>query len=320
MKKSILPVTAALLVCLWSFLSRAGDSDLTAAESQGGKIFTQNCSACHNIEGKTLVGPALKGVSQRRSMDWIFKFVKNPTEVVRSGDKTANELLKQHNNILMPPQNLSDDQIKSVIAFVESGKKYSETAEDVAAKGYVAQQLAAPQKPLKVPLLNDNQGYAPEQPVAFSHKLHAGDNKIACQYCHYGVEKSKHAGIPAVGVCLNCHNVIRRDSPEIAKLKKAFDSGEAIAWVRVHKLPDFVYFSHQRHVAGGKIACQSCHGEVQEMERLQQHSSLNMGWCVNCHRDTQVDVHSPYYSHLKDKNQHKTEADMGGLDCARCHY
>lgn len=320
MKKSVLLVTTALFAFLWSFPSLALDGDLTAAESQGGRIFTQNCSACHNIEGKILVGPALKGISQRRSPDWILKFVKDPGEVVRSGDKTANELLKNHNNILMPPQNLTDDEIKSVIAFVESGEKYSETPEDTTAKGYVPQQLAASPKPVKVPLFNDNQGYAPEQPVAFSHKLHAGDNKIACQYCHYGVDKSRHAGIPAVGVCMNCHGVIRRDSPEIVKVKKAFDDGKGIEWVRVHKLPDFVYFSHQRHVAGGNLACQTCHGPVEQMERLQQHATLNMGWCVNCHRDTNIDVHSPYYSYLKDKSRHKTVADVGGLDCAQCHY
>lgn len=301
-------------------LSSASSAGLSVDEKNGGRIFTQNCSACHVVEGKDLVGPALKGVSKRRSMDWILKFVKNPAEAVRGGDATANELLKKHGNVLMPPQNLTDDEIKAVIAFVESGKSYQETPEDAVAKGYVAQELSADPKPLKVPLLNDNQGYAPEQPIPFSHKIHAGDNQIACQYCHYGAEKSRHAGIPAVDVCLNCHNVVRRDSPEIKKLHKAREEGKAVEWVRIHKLPDFVYFSHQRHVAGGEITCQTCHGEVEKMERLQQHSSLNMGWCVNCHRDTEVDVHSPYYSNIQHKKDQMTAADMGGLDCARCHY
>lgn len=300
--------------------SVAAAGSLNESEKNGGKIFTQNCSACHNIDGKALVGPALKGVSTRRSMEWILKFVKDPAAVVQSGDATANELLKLHNNILMPAQNLTDDEIKSVIAFVESGKAYVTTPEDVVAKGYVPQQLAANPKPIKIPFLNDNQGYAPDQPLPFSHKIHAGDNQIACQYCHFGAEKSRHAGIPSVDTCLNCHNVVRRDSPEIAKIHKAKADGKSIEWVRIHKLPDFVYFSHQRHVAGGKIDCQTCHGEVQNMERLQQESTLNMGWCVNCHRDTEIDVHSPYFGNLKNKKAGMTEADVGGLDCAKCHY
>ena len=319
MKKRLLWGAVALLGTFLSWSSFAGDV-LSPAEQKGGQIFTQNCSACHRVEGRDLVGPSLKGVSQRRSQDWILEFVKNPAAMIKNGDKTATELLKKYNNILMPAQKLNDDDIKSVVAYVESGKIYQESETDMAAKGYIKVPLMAPDKPLKLPLLNDNQGYAPEQPIAFSHKKHAGDNKIACQYCHYGAEKSRHAGIPAVGVCLNCHNVIKRDSSEISKIKKAFDENKSIEWVRIHKLPDFVYFSHQRHVAGGKIACQTCHGEVQEMERLSQHSTLNMGWCVNCHRDTQVDVHSPYYQNRTDKKEKMTEADVGGLDCARCHY
>jgi hypothetical protein len=160
--------------------------------------------------------------------------------------------------------------------------------------------------------LGDNQGYAPIQPIAFSHKVHAGDNQVSCFYCHYGVERSRHAGIPADSVCLNCHNNIKKDSPEIAKIKKALDEKKPIEWMKVNRMADFVYFSHERHVGAGKISCQTCHGPVETMARLRQEKSFTMGWCLNCHRTSDVVVHST--------KQVMKESDVGGQDCAKCHY
>jgi len=132
-------------------------------------------------------------------------------------------------------------------------------------------------------------GFAPEQPVAFSHALHAGSMKIPCLYCHTGVEKSRHAGIPAVSTCMNCHTVTKTESPEIQKIQRAHASGGSIAWKRIHRLPDHVYFDHRPHVAAG-VACQTCHGEIQEMDRVSQHMSMRMGNCLGCHRDARAAV------------------------------
>lgn len=293
---------------------------LSAVEAFGGQLFTQQCQTCHQVSGQELGGPNLKGITTKRDLQWLFSFTRSPTQVIESGDAVAKELLKKYNNILMPDSNLKDVEIHAILKYIESGKKYDPKKDAELAMTAIPQELNAPKKPFQFPWLNDNEGYAPKQPIEFSHKLHAGDNKIACQYCHYGAEKSRHAGIPAVGVCMNCHSVVKKDSFEIAKVKEAFDKKTSIAWVRVHKLPDFVYFSHERHVKGGRIECQTCHGEVQEMERLQQVSSLNMGWCVNCHRDTEVDVHADFYDFVKDKNKKTTVSHVGGLDCAKCHY
>lgn len=128
-----------------------------------------------------------------------------------------------------------------------------------------------------------NQGYEPEQPIPFSHELHAGQNKIDCKYCHVGTEKTRHASVPALNICMNCHIQVKTDSPWIKKLSEAYNSGTSIAWKRVHLLPDHVKFDHSAHIRRGK-ACQECHGPVETMPVVKQVSSLSMGWCVNCHR------------------------------------
>lgn len=166
-------------------------------------------------------------------------------------------------------------------------------------------------------LPGNHQGYEPVQPIAYSHRLHAGELQIQCQYCHFGADKSRHAGIPPAGVCMNCHRFVTAPlgavraedeqaakekraprpviSPELRKLydalaldgKMEHDSRRAlrpIAWTRVHSLPDFVYFDHRAHVNAG-VLCQQCHGPVESMERVRQVSDLSMGWCVNCHRE-----------------------------------
>jgi hypothetical protein len=125
-----------------------------------------------------------------------------------------------------------------------------------------------------------------EQPIAYSHKLHAGKLEIACEYCHTGARRSIHAGVPETGTCMNCHKVIPSDDrPELEKLKEYYASGEPIPWQKVHDLPDFVHFSHKRHVRGG-VSCQECHGEVQdEMTVAYRVNTLQMGWCLDCHKD-----------------------------------
>lgn len=132
--------------------------------------------------------------------------------------------------------------------------------------------------------LGGQQGHAPAQPIAFSHALHAGLYEIDCQYCHTGAERSRHAGVPSAGVCLNCHARVKTDSPEIRKLTALVREDRPVPWIKVHRLPDFVFFSHASHVAGG-LACQTCHGPVEQMVRLQQQETMTMGWCLRCHRD-----------------------------------
>ncbi|HPQ08871.1 MAG TPA: cytochrome c3 family protein [Bacteroidia bacterium] len=188
-------------------------------------------------------------------------------------------------------------------------------------------------------------GYKPEQPIKFSHKIHAGDNEIACQYCHNSVEKSRHSGIPTVNVCMNCHKGIQEGpntgKTEIAKIYAAagydpstgkYDPAKAnpIRWIKVYNLPDHVYFSHQQHVVVGKLDCEKCHGNVKEMDVVEQKNPLTMKWCINCHRETEVQMAgNPYYdrlhAYLKEKYKGKRDVKftvdkIGGLECGKCHY
>ena len=197
-----------------------------------------------------------------------------------------------------------------------------------------------------------DQGYMPVQPIHYSHKIHAGANQIECKYCHSSARVSKHSGIPSLNVCMNCHrniaeyngeedleNGYTKDfyTKEIKKLYTAVGwdetnqryTGETqpVKWVRIHNLPDFVYFNHAQHVEVGEIACETCHGPVEEMEIMYQYSPLTMGWCINCHRETNVKVESnEYYAKIHEALSKKygveklTVAQMGGLECGKCHY
>jgi hypothetical protein len=131
-------------------------------------------------------------------------------------------------------------------------------------------------------------GYAPNQPIEYSHKLHAGMLGIDCRYCHRAVEQGPHATIPSSETCFNCHQQVRRDSPLLAQLIAAHtegpDLGRPIEWVKVHMLPDYAYFDHSVHVAAG-VGCESCHGRVDQMEVVHQTQPLSMKWCLDCHRD-----------------------------------
>lgn len=170
------------------------------------------------------------------------------------------------------------------------------------------------------------QGYAPTQPIPFSHKLHAGQYEIDCKYCHTGVEKGKSANIPSANICMNCHNAIKTTSPIIQKIYEYIERDEPIQWVRVHNLPDLAYFNHQQHVKVAGIECENCHGNIKEMEVVQQVSLLTMGWCIDCHRKTEVNAKdNAYYDnlvqlHAKSSKSPMRVEDIGGLECAKCHY
>lgn len=196
-----------------------------------------------------------------------------------------------------------------------------------------------------------DQGYEPIQPIHYSHRIHAGDNGIDCKYCHSSARVSKHSGIPSLNICMNCHKSIYEVAPETAtaEYSKEFYDGEIkklykavgwddaeqkytgetqpVKWVRIHNLPDFVYFNHSQHVTVAGVECQTCHGPVEEMEIMYQHAPLTMGWCINCHRETNVNVKdNAYYDKIHEELSKKygveelTAAQMGGLECGKCHY
>jgi hypothetical protein len=196
----------------------------------------------------------------------------------------------------------------------------------------------------------------PEQPIFYSHKVHAGINQINCLYCHSSAEKSKHAMIPSENVCMNCHKAISEyTGPDLftaegkkvngtAEIQKLYDHvgwdpaagkytkpGQPIEWTKIHNLPDHVYFNHSQHVKAGQVQCQTCHGEIQNMDEVHQFADLSMGWCVNCHRTTKVQfVENNYYSifeklhqDIKDKKisgEDVTVEMLGGTECQKCHY
>lgn len=189
-------------------------------------------------------------------------------------------------------------------------------------------------------LPGNHQGYEPEQPIAFSHRLHAGELQVPCLYCHSGAETSRHAGIPAADTCMNCHSFITSTlgafraederakqenrkpqqviSPELQKLYDALalnqqlqpdpqKVAQPIAWTRIYRLPDFTYFNHSAHVNSG-VSCQQCHGPVETMERLRQVPDLTMGWCVTCHRQS------------AQANGRPVQSVSTSTDCVTCHY
>jgi cytochrome c2 len=185
------------------------------------------------------------------------------------------------------------------------------------------------------------EGYRPEQPIKFSHKLHAGKNAINCVYCHGSAERGKAAGVPSANVCMNCHKYVTEGpvygKTEIAKIYEALDynpekqtygnNPKPIKWIKIHNLPDHVYFNHSQHVVLGKVECQKCHGPIQEMDTVRQFSQLTMGWCIDCHRTTEVKMEgNGYYKELHDKlavkykGQNLTVSKIGGLECSKCHY
>ncbi len=208
--------------------------------------------------------------------------------------------------------------------------------------------------------LGRHKDYQPEQPIYYSHKVHAGANQISCLYCHGSAFEGKQATIPSVNVCMNCHMTVstyggeelhREDGTVIdgtAEIQKIYEAAgwdpakkqytgkqKAIEWVRIHNLPDHVYFNHSQHTRVGGVQCQTCHGDIPNMHEVKQHSDLSMGWCVNCHRTTKVNfnsdnnengnkfysIYEKYHNEIKaGKRDSVTVNDIGGLECQKCHY
>jgi mono/diheme cytochrome c family protein len=217
--------------------------------------------------------------------------------------------------------------------------------------------------------LGRSENYQPEQPIYYSHKVHAGTNQISCLYCHGGAQDSKHASIPSVNVCMNCHiaikeytgeEIVREDGRSVngtAEIQKLYryagwnpdskmynpdrngdgmpDGSRPIEWVKIHSLPDHVYFNHSQHVKVGKVQCQTCHGNIQDMPEVYQFSDLSMGWCINCHRESKVDfanattgegnkfysIYEKFHNDIKNnKIDSVTVEHIGGTECQRCHY
>lgn len=404
---STLAMVFILMLGSTAFAANPDVSDSDEAVAAGKTIFNANCKTCHKLDQK-YTGPALRGLTDRRSIDWAKSWIKNSQVLIATGDAQANALYKEYNNLAMPAYEfLSDDDLTNILSYIEYGDKAEAVVEGAAIEGgQVGGGSGVPSEYLTIIVavlvvvlllilivlgliisvltkyLNNQkldeeddefinqkfdvkklfksdafliivtalvialvaktaidglysvgmqQGYQPSQPIAFSHELHAGQYEIECQYCHTGVEIGKSANIPSANICMNCHTHIQNVggkegiSTEIAKIYAAVDNNQPIEWVRVHNLPDLAYFNHSQHVAVGGIECQTCHGPIEEMEVVYQHSTLTMGWCIDCHRQTEIAAEgNEYYDKLMQLHAGSKDAlkvkDIGGLECAKCHY
>jgi mono/diheme cytochrome c family protein len=407
-----------LVALLLPSLSISQEADIQAGKS----LFNANCAACHQLNRKA-VGPALSGVSEKYDREWLYKWIKNGTQMIKDGDPQAVAIWEEYNRAVMTnyPQ-FSNEQIDNILAYTDYTPP--PPAVTVAASAQTVSQgsdisvnviltvtiviftilivmLFLVQRtlikianasgvkiekdtkrnitPLWQTIVKNqflifilvvglllssayftygylmqvgiDQGYAPIQPIHYSHKIHAGANQIECKYCHSSARVSKHSGIPSLNVCMNCHEYIAeyngeedlengytRDfyTNEIKKLYSAVGWDEEnqvytgntkpVKWVRIHNLPDFVYFNHAQHAEVAKIECQTCHGPVEEMEIMYQYSPLTMGWCIDCHRESNVDKDNEYYQKVHEELSKKygveklTVAQLGGIECAKCHY
>lgn len=389
---------------------------------QGKELFNTLCAACHKLDSKS-IGPALRGVTERRDSEWLHSWIHNSAELIASGDKHAVEIYNEFNQVSMPPfPQLSDSDIDNILAYVSQPKQEPKAAQAAGAEAGAAQggggvstdillgllafvllmllvilylvnrtlrrfadasgvelPVREKRKPIWKAFVENqflvlvsavilvllgayfvygffmqvgvDQGYQPIQPIHFSHRIHAGDNQIECKFCHSSARVSKTSGIPSLNVCMNCHKAISEVAAETAteeyskefydgEIAKLYDAvgwdvaeqaytgeTEPVKWIRIHNLPDFAYFNHSQHVEVGGIACQTCHGPVQEMEIMYQNAPLTMGWCVNCHRTTNVQTAgNEYYEKVHEELSTKygveelTVAQMGGIECGKCHY
>ena len=412
------------LLAVFVFLFSASSLQAFEGDAKNGKkLFKSNCASCHKLD-KKLVGPALTGVTDKYSEEWLTKWIRNNAELRASGDEDAIAIFEEYNGSVMSAfPTLSDQDIFDILQYtIEGDVKPVTTGGDTAggttvvveSKDYSKQitlglglllfvmvmllarmkntlRLVQGEDPVSIldeagwfwgRLINNKgfvtvativvtvlflnqaywwmsgigveQNYQPEQPIAFSHALHAGENEIDCNYCHSSARHSKHSGIPSANVCMNCHMYVDgseitdatgnlkydgEGSPEIAKIYAAigWDSEnreyiedyeeQPIKWVRIHNLPDLVYFNHSQHVNVGQLECQECHGPVETMEEMYQYSELTMGWCINCHRETEVQFEkNGYYQDFHEELTEKyhgekiTAAKIGGLECGKCHY
>lgn len=389
--------------------------------AKGKELFNANCAACHKLDAKA-TGPALRGVANKHDMAWIYKWVHNSSELIKSGDAAAVKLFEENNKSVMTafPQ-LAEADIDNIIAYTSEPKAEPVASATAAPPGTQTNQggvsndlilialslvllmlivmlflvnnilvkiakangieVAAKEKSLPIwkafaknqflvlvsaillllmsayfvygylMQIGVDQNYEPVQPIHYSHRIHAGSNGINCKYCHSAARVSKNAGIPSLNVCMNCHKNISEvsDTTATPEHSKAFYDGEIqklytavgwdvatqkytgktqpVKWVRIHNLPDFVYFNHSQHVTVAGVECQTCHGPVQTYEVQKQFAPLTMGWCINCHRKTEVKMEgNEYYTKIHEELSKKygvtklTAAQMGGLECGKCHY
>lgn len=381
MKKNI-SIFSILLISFLLFL------DISYAQNQPPAEWAV-CSACHTIGKGKLIGPDLKGITERRDEAWLISFIKSSQTMVKSGDEIAVQLFEEYNKIPMPDNAFTDEQVKGLLAYIEN---YEEAAEPEVTTEAAVEEHPEVEKAIshhekkygvgttrptfivfvimfllavfdllvtrfikakfihiiiilvslfvigeivyeESKALGRQQGYSPDQPIWFSHQVHAGQNKIDCMYCHSSADESKSAGIPSTAVCMNCHNVVKNGkktgTEEIAKVLASYESGNPIEWVRVHNLPDHVWFSHAQHVNAGKRQCAECHGAVEEMDRVVQVEDLSMGWCIKCHRRTEVQFEANgfyeeyirFHEEIKSGDRTRvTVDDIGGNNCQICHY
>lgn len=474
--KSYLPIGLIITFFLLSLTLKSQD--------KGQENFQRHCAVCHSLGEDKILGPGLKGISERKDQEWLIKFIKNSSEVIKSGDEYAVALYEEYDNVEMTSfEQLSDEEIIEILDYIETGgiteevdeeltvitnediekflehddikrgerlfygllplgedakactechvakytpdfywapsaidlaiyfeektvsdlqsalfspqwpklrevhRNYKISGKELASiKGYL-NELAHEGPPHKKPIINTlliflilltinlgliadliffkkvkykavaaifilatglymikimaheaielgrQQDYAPDQPIKFSHEIHVGQNQTDCKYCHSTVEISKSAGIPSPNVCNNCHMVVREGTNsgkfEINKIYQAIEKNRSIEWIRIHNLPDHAFFSHAQHVGAGKMDCQVCHGPVEEMNIMKQHSDLSMGWCIKCHRETNVQfTENEFYKEYKTLQEQfqKGEIDsvtvamVGGTDCSKCHY
>ena len=375
----------------------------------GESLFSSNCASCHYLgpESKKLVGPGLNDhIFEEYTTEWLYSWIKNSSELIKSGDEQAISVFEQYNKSVMTAfPYFTNDDIDNILAYIKAGpveveEVAVESSEEVSSASnpstililllvflvlflFVLARVKNVLKELKgdptATLLESaivwlkatpivialvvfyfilsglgaawdglltvgvQQGYQPEQPIAFSHKLHAGENGVDCNYCHSGARHSKSAGVPSANVCMNCHTYINegrseQGTQEISKIYAAigFDpetrsyiegyEQQPIEWIRIHNLPDLAYFNHSQHVNVAGVECQECHGPIQEREVVEQYSPLTMGWCIDCHRETKVDTTNNYYHDLNDNWIEKyhgediTAEKIGGLECGKCHY
>ena len=417
------------LLSSFSLISQDVVADSSGDIEKGKALFNQNCAACHSLTRK-MTGPALDNVEARLAEDegldreWLYKWIKNSSGLIKSGDAYAVKVYNEYNQAAMTAfPTLSNEDIDNMLAYTAAAPA-APVVEAVVAGGDVSSEssgisnemilgalsvvfallvfmlIAVNNTLRKVMLANGvdvdkeipkglpiwkafaknqflvlvtamflilagaffaygwmmqigvDQGYEPIQPIHYSHRIHAGDNKIDCKYCHSSARKSKTSGIPSLNVCMNCHKSIYQVADatlaegvqfgidyneEIQKLYTAVGwdeenqeyngTSQPVAWVRVHNLPDFAYFNHSQHVEVGQVECQTCHGPVEEMEVMSQFAPLTMGWCLNCHRESSVKTEgNEYYAKIHEELSKKygvtklSPAQMGGLECGKCHY
>ena len=366
--------------------------DTSGDAAKGKDLFKANCAACHKLDGK-LVGPPLGGITEKKSAEWLHKWIKNSKALIDAGDKDAIAIFEEYNKVPMLAYDgiLSDGDIDNVLAYIadpskaEAAAPATPAATDTPATATPDTATASADTPAAAPTapkgkgslalvlgiasaallliflaivfktnreimqVGVDQGYQPIQEIHYSHKIHAGDNQIDCKFCHSAARTSKTAGIPSLNVCMNCHKTIDEyTGPVTEQYTKEFYDGEIqklydavgwdpenmaytgvqkpVKWTRIHNLPDHVYFNHSQHVTVAGVACQQCHGDVQTMEVVEQPAPLTMGWCINCHRTTDVNDANPYYEKIHEQLAKKygkeklTIAELGGLECGKCHY